>query len=442
MTNPFDPAATTAPDLATPSVSRRARFFGALRRADWQFFKSSAMTTLGIVVARVLGFCYSFLLARAFSADAFGSIQYTITLATLAALTTVPFAEQVLPWFISRSRGDQRQLAEVLRHAALVLALLYGITLVTLFPVLGMLDRPAGIVAVIFSGITLFNLYVGLARGFLAPGRLLLVYLGSNLLQLGAVLIALRVFGTSSTTPALLIYGLSYVLPIMLLETVRPLPIVLGPLRFGRAKLYELLRFGAPVWGSHALYTLSWALDVLLLEWFWGEATVGVYTLTRTIVMGFSFVPQGITVMLMPRVAGSTGQEQHSLLRSALLATAAVSALGLVVYGALYQWFVVSLVGRLYFVGLWFGMLMAVSAIIYGFHAIVTSYVVGNNQPGLETASRATMGVVLLAAGLLLVPSQGVIGAAWANLLCAISGIAAYLILLIRQRWRTPSPQP
>jgi O-antigen/teichoic acid export membrane protein len=195
-----------------------------------------------------------------------------------------------------------------------------------------------------------------------------------------------------------------------------------------------MLRFAAPVWGSHALYTLSFALDVLLLERFWDEATVGVYALTKTIVMGFSFVPQGITVMLMPRVARGGGQRR--LLAAALVATVAASAVALVVYVAVYEWFVVAMVGGAYFVGMPFALLMALSAIVYGVHAILTSYLIGSGRPGLETASRGVMAVTLLGAGVLLVPPGGVLGAAWANVLCAAAGVLAYLVILGLERAR------
>jgi O-antigen/teichoic acid export membrane protein len=419
--------------MSNPAVG--ARLLGALRRVDWQFFRGSAMTTLGIVVARVLGFVYSFLIARAFSTEDFGSVQYTITLATLVALATVPFAEQVLPWFISRHRADRERLQEILRHGWLILLALYGLTVLVALPLLNALGRSPGVVLVIVTGVTLFNVYLGLARGFLAPGRLLLAYLGSNGLQLVAVLIALRVLGTASTTPVLLIYGLSYFVPIALLELARPFPIALGTLRFRRAALSEMVRFAVPVWGSHALYTLSFALDVLLLERFWGEAVVGVYALTKTIVMGFSFVPQGITVMLMPRVAAGGG-DQRRLLAVALLATLAVSAAGLIVFAALYQWFIVTFVGGEYYVNLTFGLLMAASAIMYGCHAILTSYLLGKNRPGLETASRAVMAAMLLGSGLVLVPALGVFGAAWANILCALTGLLCYAAFLGVERIR------
>jgi O-antigen/teichoic acid export membrane protein len=433
VNNQPEPGTTTAAPSALAATGG-AGPRGVLRRVDWQFFKGSAMTTLGIVAARVLGFVYSFLLARSFSTEDFGSVQYTLTLATLAALATVPFAEQVLPWFISRFRDDAARLDETVRHGWLVLLALYGGTLVVAAPLLAASGRPWLVVLVIFSGVTLFNVYLGLARGFMAPGRLLLAYLGSNLLQLVAVLAALRVLGTASTTPVLLIYGLSYLLPVVLLQAARPFPVAFRLPVARRAVLAGMLRFAAPVWGSHALYTLSFALDVLLLERFWDEATVGVYALTKTIVMGFSFVPQGITVMLMPRVARGGGQRR--LLAAALVATVAASAVALVVYVAVYEWFVVAMVGGAYFVGMPFALLMALSAIVYGVHAILTSYLIGSGRPGLETASRGVMAVTLLGAGVLLVPPGGVLGAAWANVLCAAAGVLAYLVILGLERAR------
>jgi O-antigen/teichoic acid export membrane protein len=415
------------PDAPPAAEAREGRF-------DWGFLRSSALVTVGLTAARVLGFAFSFLLARALSAEAFGAVQYTITLATLVAIGTIPFAEQVLPWFISRHRADPAQLRAALSTGLLLLGGVYGVTLLVAAPALALAGRLELPVLVIFTGLTLFNLYAGLGRGFMAPGRLLAVYLGSNLLQLVATLIALWALGDGAATAVLLIYGLSYLPLIALLELARPLPLAVGRSGVRRETAGELLRFAAPVWASHTLYTLSFALDVLLLERFWGEATVGVYALTKTIVLGFSFVPQGITMLLMPRVASAPASDHRRLLAVALGATMAVNAAALAVFLLVYEPFVAGLVGEVYFIGLRFGTVMALSAIAYGVHAILTSYLLGRNRPGLETLSRAAMAAVMLLAGLALVPRLGAEGAAWANLLTAAAGILAYGAALLPRR--------
>lgn len=422
-------ATTQAPAPPVPRLLARLR-----RRIDWQLLRGSSLVTLGITAARVLGFAFSFLLARAFSTEQFGAVQYTITLAGLVAIATVPFVGQVLPWFIGRYRQEPDQLDAVTSSGWLILVALYAGTLLLSVPVLALTGQLDLTVLVIFTGITLFNLYAGLARGFLEPARMLAVYLGSNLLQLVAVFIALQLLGAASTTPVLLIYGLSYVLPIALFELIRPFPIKVARSLVRRETIAAMLRFAAPVWASHALFSITLALDILLLQRFWGEGTVGVYALTKTIVMGFSFVPQGITMLLMPRIAGAQDGGHRRLLSNALAATLLVNTVALAVYLLVYEWFVVGFVGQAYFTGLWFAALMAFSAVAYGFHAILTSYLVGRSRPGLETISRAVMAVVMLLSGLALVPRLGVEGAAWANVLTAAAGMLAYAMVLIRER--------
>jgi O-antigen/teichoic acid export membrane protein len=407
---------------------------GMIAQMDWQFLRGSLVISLGLTLARVLGFAFSFLLARAFSSEDFGFVQYVITLSTLVAIGTIPFAEQVIPWFISRYQSDEEQRNGYLQHGWLILLAVYVGSLCLAIAILGLTGRFHIAILVIFSGVTLFNLYAGLARGFLAPGRLLFVYLSSNLLQMIAVFAAIYVFGATSTLPALIIYGLSYILPIVLIQRWRPFPIRLRLEQMQRAITQELLRFAAPVWVSHALYTLSYSMDILLLERFRDEAAVGVYALTKTIVMGFSFLPQGITMVLMPRIAGARDGKHRSMLINSLVVTAVVNVLALLVYLLVYEWFIVTFVGADYFVGLTFGVLMASSAIVFTFHAILTSYLLGRKQPQLETISRAVILTVNIVVGVALIPSQGIPGAAWAALLSAVGGVLTYIVAIALRR--------
>lgn len=415
-----------------------------LARLDWQFIRGSSMTTLGIAVARVLGFAFSFLVARAFTTADAGLVQYTITLATLVAICTIPFAEQVMPWFISRYREhkDPTRLPAVMSSGWLILAAIFVGTLVVSVPILAVAGRLHVTVLVIFSGLTLFNVYAGVSRGFLDPGRLLAAFLGSNLLQLIAVIVALQIWGAATTMPVLLIYGLSYVIPIAVLQYAAPLPLHFRRQNVRRADVRDMLRFAAPLWGSHTLFTISFALDILLLERFHGESAVGVYALTKTIVLGFSFVPQGITMILMPRVAATRDGDHRAMLKSALVATVLANAAALVVYLLAYRWFVETLVGPAYFIGYRFAVLMAVSAVVYSVHAILTSYLIGRKRPELETVSRAMIAAVLVIAGFTLIPSLGIIGAAWTSVAGSVAGVLSYTIILVARRNVPPIVTP
>lgn len=288
-------------DHTEPRILHRLRY-----AVDWQFIRGSSMVSIGITVGRIIGFAFSFLLARTLTVDDFGFVQYTITLAKLIAIGTIPFSQQVIAWFISRYQKDDDQLQSAIINSTLMLLGLFAITIVVSLPILIALERLSLAVYVIFAGLTAFFTYEGLSRGFFASGKLLTVYLGSNILQLIAVAAVISVMGPASATPALLIYGLSYFLPIIVLEAIKPFRLVFNVRRINQSMLRDMLKFAAPVWGSHILFTLTIAADILLLERYWDEATIGVYALTKTIVMAFSFFPQGLTLILMPRTRPRT----------------------------------------------------------------------------------------------------------------------------------------
>jgi O-antigen/teichoic acid export membrane protein len=418
----------------TNRTSRLRRLGGFTRAVDWRFIKSSSIISLGLAAARVIGFAFTFLLARAFSAEDYGYVQYNITLGTIVTIATMPFAQHVLPYFISRSKGNDAQLKGVMSNGWLVLLLLYVGTLVIALPLLAWAGRLNIGVIVIATGLTLFAIYSGLARGFMTSGRMLVMYLSSNLLQMGAVFLAIRVLGADALMPALVIYGLSYIPPILVLLIARPFPISFRLMGIQWAGIREQLRFAAPNWASHALFTLFFAMDILLLERFHDEATVGIYSLTKTIVLVFSFFPQGITMFLMPKVAEGGVNDNRRILINSLAINLIISAAMLAVYALTYQWFIVNFIGEVYFVGMDFALLMAASAVIFGVHAIVTSFLVGRNQPGLETISRIVITLITAAAGFALIPPLGLMGAAWTSLISAAAGILTYPMLMYTRR--------
>jgi O-antigen/teichoic acid export membrane protein len=417
----------------TTQTDRRLRR-GIARVVDWQFIKSSSVISLGLATARVIGFAFTFLLARAFSVEDYGYVQYTITLGTMVTIATMPFAQHVLPYFISRYKADTLQLRAATSSGGFVLLLLYLGTLLIAVPLLVSAGRLNIGVITVATGLTLFALYSGLARGFMASGRMLIMYLSSNVLQMGAVFLAISVLGENALMPALVIYGMSYIPPILLLLIVCPFPIIFSVKSTRWNAIQEQIRFAIPNWASHVLYTLFAAMDILLLERFHDEATVGVYGLTRTIVLLFSFFPQGVTMFLMPKVAEATTCNHRRILISSLLINLVIGLVMLAVYALVYEWFIVTFIGSEYFVGMEFALLMAVSAVVFGIHAILTSFLVGRNQPGLETMSRVVITLVTIIAGIVLIPSLNVLGAAWSAVISAFAGVLTYPILIYLRR--------
>ena len=391
------------------------------------------MMSMGIALARILGFIFSFILARAFTPEDFGFTQYVITLANVVAIGTMPFGQHVMAWFISTYKSDHEKLDLFVSNSWFIMLVLFLGTFVIGIPILAATNNLTIGVLVIFVGFTFFYTYFGIARGFLASKRLLASYLGSNIVQMIAVVLAIMILGDDAVTPALLIYGLSYFLPIILLQVIKPLPIKFQLRKPDFQVVKRLLKFSTPVWISHASYMLYLSLDIILVETFWDNATVGVYALTKTMTATFSFIPWGITMLLMPKVAETDPSQHRTLLKNALGLTGIVNGAVFVGFVIFYEWFITQFFDATYFVGLQFGIAMAASAIMVGVHGIVTSVLVGSNHPEMESISRMMVAIVTFISGMILVPELNVLGAALATLIGTSSGMVTYGVIFF---WR------
>ncbi|MCC7448395.1 MAG: oligosaccharide flippase family protein [Anaerolineae bacterium] len=406
-----------------------------LRLLDWSFIGSSTMLSVGIAVARVLGLAYSLVLARAFSPEDYGYVQYSITLAGVIAIGTQPFVQHVLARFVSKHKDSSTELQEILNNTWLILlALTLGTLIVVVLVSLisGTLNIGA---LVIFIGLTLFYTYFGLARGFLANYKLLAMHLGSNVIQLLAVIVVVTVLGSRSVLLALLIYGLSYVLPWVLLQAFAPFPISFRLTRPQRERIAELLRFSAPIWVSHVGYMIYLSLDVILLERFQGNAAVGIYSLSKTLSMVFSFIPMGLTVILMPKIAASPRHMHRRLMRNALIWSSIVNVIGLLIYAALYNPVVHRFFGTRYEVGPEVFMVLALGNVVYGVYSIIASVAVGKDRASFEMFTRIACVLAAVLVGMILIPSTGAMGAALTTLVGAGTGLVAFgVIKVVRQK--------
>lgn len=408
--------------------SKLYRWRKMLKSVDWLFIRGSSLTSVGLLVGRIIGFAFSFLLARTFSTEDFGVVQYIITLANILTITTVPFTQEVMPWFISRHKSDSDELNLWFGNGWLILIILLGLTIAITIPILAITNRLSISVIIIYLGLTLFYGYEGLARGFLTANKLLAAYIGSNIIQLIVIILVIFVLGTQSTTPLLIIYGLSYFLPIAALQRYSPFPIRFDIPTIHWDIIKDMIRFAIPVWISNALYRVSSVMDILYLEHFWGDSSVGIYALTKTIIMAFTFFPQGVTMILMPKVAESSTGNYRSILVSSVLINLLISFLILIGYILFYEPVIV-FIGESYFAGMQFAVVMALSAIIYTLHSIVTSYLTGRKRPHWVSASRLVDTIVTISVGLILIPQLGVLGAAYTSLCSAVTATASYPIM-------------
>lgn len=401
---------------------------------DLRFIKSSSIIAVGIGLARLTGFGFSLVLARLLTPDDYGFIQYNITMASIVALLTMPFGQHVLARFIGGSKDDEASLNQFLEAAWMILIGLVAVTLIVGIPVLAIMGKLNIGLIVVFLGMTFHYVYYGMARGFMADYRLLIAYLGSNVVQLIAIILLYFVFQERTAMPALIVYGASYLVPIVILQLVQPFQFRFRLFVPDRELVKKILRFSAPIWVSHIGYVFYAGIDVLLIAQFLDNAAVGVYTLTKTLTMLLSFVPLGITTVLLPKVAASRDASHMSLLRTTVGITIALNSIILLVMVLTYRWFIGTVFSEQYVVPLEILLMLAFTEICFGIHAIASAILLGKDKPHWESISRIVVVILSVVLGILLIPRLGLAGAALTLLIGGISANLTYVVLWLMKR--------
>jgi O-antigen/teichoic acid export membrane protein len=196
------------------------------------------------------------------------------------------------------------------RAGWLVASVLGGLPLLVASSALGIVlalraDAPTSLIVVVILGLTIDAYYFALLRG-LRRFTLLTVYrVGANLAQI-LVLVALAASGTATLASVVVLYGLVYLVPIVVIE------IAAGPgrrlarasVRGVRNRLPGLTRFAIPALVSGTAYGAVLGFDVFFVRLFAPEALAD-YAAARSLAVPMLLVPFALGVVLLPRAAAS-----------------------------------------------------------------------------------------------------------------------------------------
>jgi O-antigen/teichoic acid export membrane protein len=367
--------------------------------------------------ARLLSFCFYLLAAREFTTAGFGEVRYTIALSVLAF-----GAAQVLANSLTRevgaARGDRLRTAEVLGSgvllAVIVLAATIALCLVAAAVGLTQGADTVGLVAAVI-GLAGFQLYYGVARGLGGKLRPASTYLGGSLLQLVAFAVVVVV---SQPTPrtALLIFGFSSLVPVLMWELVDPVLLRRG-LVVGREAVRRLIRLGTPLLFAELAYLVWLSADQIWVQHAFGSSEVGIYSAAKNLIQVLYVIPAGTTAVLMPRVAElRTAEDVRHARRLVAITTAGVvgvcGVIGLAVIavrapllGALY--------GDAYRAGANSLLILTLGSVANAAFVVLTTSAVGWGRPVVYSTAMGVAAVCELV-GLAVLSSDHVTTAAWA----------------------------
>jgi O-antigen/teichoic acid export membrane protein len=404
---------------------------------DWSLFKDSAVLTFGMVLARGVGLIVTMLQARLFDPADFGIIQYAISVAGIISIGLQPFGQHVLSRYVGMLSDKPAQLREYLSNIWGAMGIIFCISLVLAIPVLVYTGGFNLGVLAIFLGTAIYYAYYGLARGYLASGRLVVVDVGNNILQVILILCLIQLLDIRSTLLAMFIQGFACFIPIILLQYFWPLPNTFDRKLLNRNTAKGIFKFSLPIWISHASYMLYTTIAILFLEYFTDTTMVGIFSLATTLSIALAFFPNGLATFLMPKVAGAPDKRHKTLLANALGLTMLSSIVLIVVYYFFAPWLVERLFGRSYLIFPEIFVLMAGVTTLAGAHSVITSVYVGKGRAQEETKSRLVALVATFVGCWLLIPAHGIMGAVWANLLGVVCSLMVYGFVYTRDHLKS-----
>lgn len=190
----------------------------------------------------------------------------------------------------------------------------------------------------------------------------------------------------------------------------------------------RLIRFGSVIHVGYLSRSLLLRLDVFLVNYFMGAASVGFYSVALGMVELLWYLPNAFAMVLFQRVSAGDGaepREMTSWVCRHMVFFSLMGSFGLFVFGR----FLISVLFKARFLGALTPMYYLLpGAVAFGVYEVLSSDILGRGKPlpyaGISTAALG-VNVVL---NVLLIPSLGLIGAALAS---SVSYILASLLMLI-----------
>ncbi|MGD0249182.1 MAG: polysaccharide biosynthesis C-terminal domain-containing protein [Candidatus Limnocylindrales bacterium] len=210
----------------------------------------------------------------------------------------------------------------------------------------------------------------------------------------------------------------------------------------------SVVGYGARVYPAGISGYFSYRADTLLIQALLASSAgpLGLYSMAVTMAELLFFIPDAVTTIFMPTVAGSTAEEANAKLgrvsRMTFLVTVAC-AIALVPVA----WLGINIVLPAFVDCLPAFLVLLPAVVSLSLGKVMTSFITGRGRPGPVSVGAAITLVLNLAANVILIPSYGIVGAAAASLLsyttlallmvgmaCRMSGLSPLALIVPRKQ--------
>lgn len=436
---------------ALPAAALRERL---VREARAPSTRHSAITLAGNLGRFVLGFGASVIIARALGPAGYGLIAL-VSLVLAVADTLGDFGlTYAAVRAVARTLGPEPARARWLSQGFFSLALITNaLSALAGFLLAGpiarlVLGRPEADPLLRLAMVGLIAVAAnGFAMALLQSLRRFTQLAALQILTAGTYLIGILVLAATNRLDVAPVVLLGAVNPLVgFVVGLRALPQGFFSLRESvappaRRAWTELAGFGKWLWVSAILSLLAAQLDLAMLSRWAPAAVVGVYALAFNLAMKMDIVNQTRLTVLLPGVSSlQTSDEMRAFVMRSLKRSAVLVA-GVLLLIPFFRPFIVTFYGPVYADAV---RALLVLTVVVLFDLVTTPAILLGfplDQPRALAASDGVRVAILVAAGWLLIPPFGPIGAALARLASRVAGalfIVTLIVLRLRKLRRSP----
>ncbi len=384
------------------------------RRFPWDLWllRSAAIVFAGQAIARLLGFLFYVAAARLLEPADWGLLAYALAILATASilLTNSPAG---LARFLAR-HVDNRQRQEIYfsNWVAVVVVMLVG-SIVAFLPFARLTGLTGWLllgVIVNLANIAVFETYLQAQRGLGRFTTMMAYYVLANFLQLMAILMA-GALGLRSTALFLVIYGVSAIAALVLMQAVAPTPLRFQFATVAWRRMIRIARYILPVIVQGIFYAVWSAADLILVEHLLDSVAEGNYAAAKTLTQVLIMAPTAISTTASTRVARLPESAVRNYLLRLLALTAAASlpiAAGMVLLQGPFSF--------LFFGSKYPHVVDGLSALIvgmtlYSFYLVMASTWGGLGRPAIGALASGVGTAATIGLAFLLIPNLLLLGA-------------------------------
>ena len=406
---------------------------------DRSLIRSSSVVFAGFATARALGFLFSVAAARILNPLDYGRMTYAIAVATVTS-TFIASSPLGLSRFLSRNHADRRIQESYFVNWLILTGVIVVVSGALMTPIGFLVGLSSGLVVGVmcnFFGIAVLESYREVQRGLDRYSAMMSVYVVANLLQLLAIL-ALGVARIHSAAIFLVVYGLSSVVALALIQPIAPIALKFARADLDMSRIKEIFRFIRPVLAQSVFFAVWFGSDIIMVQHFMSPRATGNYAVAKALVNVLILAPTAIGTTILPRVArvGERLVARYVVTALALTASATIPAVAAAVF--LGPRLVLLVFGAKYALAAQPLAVLALGMGIYGIYTVFGSIWVGLGRPIVDSVATGVAMITTVLTGFAFIPGGGLLGAAIAFSLGAairVLVIAAYTLWMLSV-WR------